>query len=114
MVKHAGLVFAAVSALIMAPQSKAATLEEILRVNWNQQSLAELEKLIPDQKAARLFAFDVRLKEPHTESDDIYRLDIDEDVVEYEFVDFEGRRQRAVCLSARLRTQNASDPADGS
>jgi hypothetical protein len=73
--------------------------DEILRVNLNKQSIAELEKLIPDQKAARQFAFDVRLKEPHTENDDIYKLDIDEDVVEYEFVDLKGDDSvQFVCL----------------
>jgi hypothetical protein len=84
---------------MVASSSKAATMDEILRVNWNKQSLAELEKLISDQKAARQFAFDVRLKEPHTENDDIYKLDIDEDVVEYEFVDLKGDGSvQFVCL----------------
>jgi len=70
-----------------------------LRVNWNKQSLPELKRLIPDQKAARQFAIAVRLKEPHTESDNIYKLDIDEDVVEYEFVDLKGDGSlQFVCL----------------
>jgi hypothetical protein len=99
MPRHTGLVFAAAVILIVAPQSKAATMEEILRVNWNKQSLAELKRLVPDEKAARQFAFDVRMKEPHTESDDIYRLNIDEDVVEYEFVGLKGDgSMQFVCL----------------
>ena len=99
MLKHIGLVFATALAFIVALQCKAATIEEILKVNWNKQSLAELKRLIPDQKVARQFAIDVRLKEPHTESDNIYKLDIDEDVVEYEFVDLRGDGSvQFVCL----------------
>jgi hypothetical protein len=99
MLKHAGPTFAAMLILMLAPHSQAATMEEILRVDWNQQSLAELKRLVPDQKAARQFAIDVRMKEPHTESDAIYRLDIDEDVVEYEFVDLKGDGSvQFVCL----------------
>lgn len=75
-------------------------MEEILRVDWNKQSLPELKKLIPDQKAAQQFAIEVRLKEPHTESENIYKLDIETDVVdEYEFVDLEGDGSvQFVCL----------------
>jgi hypothetical protein len=99
MLKHMGLVFPMALTFMVAAQCEAATMEEILKLNWNQQSLAELEKLIPDQKAARQFAIDVRLKEPHTESDNIYKLDIDEDVVEYEFVDLKGDGSvQFVCL----------------
>ncbi len=99
MLKHIGLVFTTALAFMVVSQCRAATMEETLRVNWNKQSLPELEKLIPDQKAARQFAIDVRLKEPHTESDNIYKLDIDEDVVEYEFVDLKGDGSvQFVCL----------------
>jgi hypothetical protein len=52
------LVFTLVLTLIVVSQCKAATMEEILRVDWNKQSLAEFERLLPDQKAARQFAFD--------------------------------------------------------
>jgi hypothetical protein len=52
------LVFTLVPTLIVVSQCKAATMEEILRVDWNKQSLAEFERLLPDQKAARQFAFD--------------------------------------------------------
>jgi hypothetical protein len=72
MLKHIGLVFTTALTLMVVSKSKAATMEEILRVNWNKQSLPGLKRLIPDQKAARQFAIDVRLKEPHTESEDIY------------------------------------------
>jgi hypothetical protein len=103
MPRHTRLVFAAAVTLIAAPQSRAATMEEILRVDWNKQSLAELKRLVPDQKAARQFAIDVRMKEPHTESDDLYRLDIDEDVVEYEFVDLKGDGSvQFICLLGSL------------
>jgi hypothetical protein len=56
------LVFAIVLIFMVVSQCKATTMEEILRVNWNKQSLAEPEKPNPDQKAARQFAIDVRLK----------------------------------------------------
>jgi len=99
MLKRIGLVFTTALTFMVASQCKAATMEEILRVNWNKQSLPELKRLIPDQKVARQFAIDVRLKEPHTESDNIYKLDIDEDVVEYEFVDLKGDGSvQFVCL----------------
>jgi hypothetical protein len=90
MLKHIGLMFAAVLAPMVVSPCKAATMEEILSVNWNKQSLPELKRLIPDQKAAQQFVIEGRLKEPHTESDEIYRLDIDNDVLEYEFVDSKG------------------------
>jgi len=99
LLKHIALMFTTVCTFMVASQCKAATLEEILKVSWNKQSLPELKKLIPDQKAARQFAFDVRMKEPHTEPDDMYRLDIDADVTEYEFVDLKGDDSlQFVCL----------------
>jgi hypothetical protein len=99
MLKHTGLVLTTAVTFMVVSQCKAATMEEILKVNWNKQSLPELERLIPDQKVARQFAIDVRLKEPHTESDNIYKLDIDEDVVEFEFVDLKGDGSvQFVCL----------------
>jgi hypothetical protein len=56
MLKHIGLAFTMALTFMVASQSEATTMEEILRVNWHQQSLAELEKLLPDQKAAQQFA----------------------------------------------------------
>jgi hypothetical protein len=91
MLKHIGLVFTTALTFMAVSQCKAATMEEILSVNWNKQSLPELKRLIPDQKAAQQFAIEVRLKEPHTERDNVYKLDIESDVVdEYEFVDLKG------------------------
>ena len=58
MLKHIGLVFTTALTFMVPSQCKASTMEEILRVNWNKQSIAELEKLIPDQKAAQQFATD--------------------------------------------------------
>ncbi len=100
MLKLIGLVFATVMTLMVASQSGAATLEEILRVNWNEQSLAELERLIPDKRVAQQFATEVLMKEPHTERDNIYKLDVDmEVVVEYEFVDLKADGSvQFVCL----------------
>jgi len=100
MLKHIGLVFTMALTFMVASQCKAATMEEILRVNWNKQSLAELEKLLPDQKAAQQFATEVLLKEPHTERENIYKLDVDmEVVVDYEFVDLKGDGSvQFVCL----------------
>ena len=89
--KNIILAFMVALAFMVVSQCRAATLEEILRVNWNKQSVPELKRLIPDQKAAQQFAIEVRLKEPHTEPDNIYKLDIESDVVdEYEFVDLKG------------------------
>lgn len=91
MFKHTGLIFTTTLAFMMVCPCRGATKEEILRVNWNKQSLPELKRLIPDQKAAQQFAVEVRLKEPHTERDNIYKLDVESDVVdEYEFVDLKG------------------------
>jgi hypothetical protein len=92
--------FTAMLAFMVVSECKAATMEEILRVNWSKQSLPELEKLIPDQKAAQQFATEVLLKEPHTESDNVYKSGVDmEVVVEYEFVDLKGDGSvQFVCL----------------
>jgi hypothetical protein len=100
MFRHTGLIFTMALAFMVISPCRGATKEEILRVNWNKQSLAELKRLIPDQKAAQQFAAEVRLKEPHTESDNIYKLDIESDVVdEYEFVDLKGDGSvQFVCL----------------
>jgi len=99
MSKNIIVAFMIALALMAVSQCRAATLEEILKVNWNKQSLPELKKLIPDRKTARQFAFDVRMKEPHKEPDNIYRLDIDADVTEYEFVDLKGDGSvQFVCL----------------
>jgi len=100
MLEHIALTFTAVLAFMVVPQSKAASLEEILKVNWNKQSLPELKRLIPDQKAAQQFATEVMLQEPHTEPDYIYRLGVSEEVVvEYEFVDLKGDGSvQFVCL----------------
>jgi len=65
MLKHTRLVFTTALTFLVASQCKAATMEEILKVNWNKQSLAELEKLLPDQKAAQQFATAVLMAEPH-------------------------------------------------
>jgi len=100
MLKHIGLVFTTALSFMAVSQSQAATMEEVLRVNWNKQSLAELERLIPDQKAAQQFATAVLMAEPHTEPDNIYKLDVDmEVVVEYRFVDLKGDGSvQFVCL----------------
>jgi len=100
MLKHIGLVFTTALSLIAVSQSKDAFLDEILRVSWNQQSLPELEKLIPDQKAAQQFATAVLMAEPHTEPDSVYKLDVDMEVVaDYRFVDLKGDGSvQFVCL----------------
>ena len=100
MFKTIGLVFTMAFAFMVVPQCKAATLEEILRVNWNKQSLPELKGLIPDLKAAQQFATEVMLQEPHTEPDYVFRLGVSEEVVvEYEFVDLKGDGSvQLVCL----------------
>jgi len=100
MLKHIGLVFTMALSLIAVSQSKDTFLDEILRVNWNKQSLPELEKLIPDQKAAQQFATAVLMAEPHTEPDNIYKLDVDAEVlVDYRFVDLKGDGSvQFVCL----------------
>ena len=69
-------------------------------MNWNQQSLAELEKLLPDQKAAQQFATAVLMAEPHKDPDNIHKLDVDgEVVVDYRFVDLKGDGSvQFVCL----------------
>lgn len=90
MLKRIGLVFTAALTFMVVSQCKAATMEEILKVNWTRQSLAELERLLPDQKAAQQFATEVLMKEPHTEADNIWKLDIDMEVVDYKFVDLKG------------------------
>ena len=99
MLKHIGLVLTAF-ALIALSQSKDASMDEILKVNWNKQSLAALEKLIPDQKAAQQFATAVLMAQPHTEPDNVYKLDVDtEVVVDYQFVDLKGDGSvQFVCL----------------
>ena len=99
--KCIGLVLFTTAVSWMAvPQSKPSSMEEILRVNWNKQSLAELERLIPDQTAAQQFATAVLMAQPHTEPDNVYKLDVDaEVVVEYEFVDLKGDGSvQFVCL----------------
>ena len=91
MLRHIRLVFTTALALMVVSQTKAATVEEILRVNWNKQSLAELEKLLPDQKTAQQFATAVLMAEPHKDPDNIHKLDVDgEVVVDYRFVDLKG------------------------
>jgi hypothetical protein len=97
---YIGIVITAALSFMVALSSQAATMDEILGVNWNRQSLPELKRLIPDQKAAQQFATEVLLKEPHTESDNIYKLGVDtEIVVEYEFVDLKGDGSvQFVCL----------------
>jgi hypothetical protein len=83
--------FTTALSLIVVSQTKAVTVEEILRVNWNKQSLAELEKLLPDQKTAQQFATAVLMAEPHKDPDNIHKLDVDgEVVVDYRFVDLKG------------------------
>jgi len=81
-------------------QCKASTMEEILKTNWNKQSIAELEKLIPDQKAAQQFATAVLMAEPHKDPDNIHKLDVDgEVVVDYRLVDLKGDGSvQFVCL----------------
>ncbi len=100
MLRHIGLMFTMALTLIAASQTKAATVEEILRVNWNKQSLAELEKLLPDQKAAQQFATAVLMAEPHKDPDNIHKLDVDgEVVVDYRLVDLKGDGSvQFVCL----------------
>lgn len=107
MLKHIGLVFTTTLTLMAVSRSKAATMDEILRVTWNKQSLAELEKLLPDQKAAQQFATAVLMAVPHTDPDNIHKLDVEmEVVVEYEFVDLKGDGSvQFVCLldTGRMR-----------
>ena len=100
MLKYVALVLTMVWGSMAVPQSKPSLMDEILKVNWNKQSLAELEKLVPDQKAAQQFATAVLMAEPHTEPDNIYKLDVDgEVVVDYEFVDLKGDGSvQFVCL----------------
>mgnify|MGYP001324601369 CR=1 FL=1 len=81
MLKHIGLMFTAALSLILVSQTKAATVDEILKINWDKQSLAELEKLFPDQKAAQQFATAVLMAEPHKDPDNIHKLDVDAEVV---------------------------------
>jgi hypothetical protein len=100
MLKHIGLVFTTALTLVAVSPCNAATLEEILKVNWNQQSLAELKELIPDQKAAQQFATAVLMAEPHQDPDNIHKLDVDgEVVVDYRLVDLKGDGSvQFVCL----------------
>jgi hypothetical protein len=100
MLKHIGLVFTTALSFMAVSQSKAASVEEILRVNWNKQSIADLETLIPDQKAAQQFATAVLMAEPHTDPENIHKLDVDmEVVVDYRFVDLKGDGSvQFVCL----------------
>jgi hypothetical protein len=63
MLKHIGIIFITALVLMMLSQCKAATIEEILRVDWNKQSLPELKRLIPDQEAAQKFATAVLLEQ---------------------------------------------------
>ena len=100
MLRHIGLVFTTALTLLAAASTKAATVDEILRVNWNKQSLAELEKLLPDQKAAQQFATAVLMAEPHKDPDNIHKLDVDGEVlVDYRPVDLKGDGSvQFVCL----------------
>jgi len=100
MLKHIGLVFITALTFMVVSRCKAATMDEILRVNWNKQSLAELQNIIPDQKAAQQFATAVLMAEPHTDPENIHKLDVDMEVlVEYEFVDLKGDgSEQFVCL----------------
>src|ERR1700692_2673939 len=89
MLRHVGLLFAAVLILMVVSQCKAATVEEIERASWNKQSLAELERLLPDQKAVQQFAAEVRTAERHANRmDNAYYPP--EDVVDYKFGDLKG------------------------
>ena len=100
MLRHIGLVFTTALTFMVVPRCKAATMDEILRVSWNKQSLAELEKLLPDQKAAQQFATAVLMAEPHTDPENIHKLGVDmEVVVDYRFVDLKGDGSvQFVCL----------------
>jgi hypothetical protein len=99
MLKHIGLAFTMALTFMVASQCEATTMEEILRVNWHQQSLAELEKLLPDQKAAQQFATAVLMAEPHKDSDNIHKLVDGEVVVDYRLVDLKGDASvQFVCL----------------
>jgi len=100
MLKHLLLAITTALTFMVVSPCEGSTLEEILRVNWNKQSLAELERLLPDQKAAQQFATEVRMKEPHTEADNIWKLDIDMEVlVDFRFVDLKGDGSvQFVCL----------------
>jgi len=100
MLRQIALVFTTALSLIAVPQSNPSSRGETLSVDWNKQSLAELEKLIPDQKAAQQFATAVLMAQAHTEPDDIYKLGVDSEVVvDYRFVDLKGDGSvQFVCL----------------
>lgn len=108
MLRHIALTLTAILSFMVVLQGQASTIEEIAQLNWSKESLAELKKLIPDQKAAQQFSTEALLKEPHTEQENIYRLDVSQEVaVEYEFVDLKGDGSvQFVCLldiSGRMR-----------
>jgi hypothetical protein len=98
MLRHVGLLFAAMLTCMVVSQCKAATMEEIARVSWNKQSLAELERLLPDQKAVQQFATEVRTAERHANRmDNTYYPP--EDVADYKFVELKGDESvQLVCL----------------
>ena len=95
MLKHIGITLTAVLTFMVVSQCEAATMEEIARVNWNKQSVAELERLLPDQKAVQRFATEVLMAEPNADKDDVTM----EVVVDYKFVDLKGDGSvQFVCL----------------
>src|SRR5208283_753578 len=95
MLKHIGITLTAVLTFMVVSQCEAATMEEIARVNWNKQSVAELERLLPDQKAVQRFATEVLMAEPNADKDDVTM----EVVVDYKFVDLKGDDSvQLVCL----------------
>jgi hypothetical protein len=97
MLKHMVLTVTAALVFMFVSQCEAATKGEIARINWNKQSIAELERLLPDLKAVQQFAGDLLVAEPDVDLEDL-AINPPE-VVDYELADLKGDGSvQLVCL----------------
>jgi hypothetical protein len=66
----------------------ATTLQDTLRVSWNQQSISSLQKLLSDRKTVQGIVSEIIALEPNNDEEE--RANDTPDVVEYKFVDLSG------------------------
>lgn len=79
---------AAIAFIWCGVSAEAATLQEMLRITWNEQSMATLKKLVPDRDTALAVVKEVIQLQPASDGDD---LDVDgADVADYGFFDLNG------------------------